>query len=79
MKIEHVSPELRAKAEACETPEEVFKLAKEEGIDLPDEALDSIAGGWKSQTCPKCGSKNIRRAGNKLGAQTECRDCGELF
>jgi len=45
MSLQHVTPELKAKALACETPEEMLALAKEEGYELSDEQLDSIAGG----------------------------------
>ena len=47
MKIEDVSPEIIEKAKACETPEQIFALAKEEGIELTDEQMDIIAGGGK--------------------------------
>ena len=45
MSLQRVTPELKAKALACETPEEMLALAKEEGYELSDEQLDSIAGG----------------------------------
>ena len=40
-----VSKEIKAKLDACKTKEEVLKLVADEGIELPDEALDQIAGG----------------------------------
>ena len=33
------------KARACDTPEELFALAKEEGVALSDEMLEQISGG----------------------------------
>lgn len=45
MKIEDLSPEVIEKAKACETPEQLFELAKTEGIELTDEQMDAIAGG----------------------------------
>ena len=65
MSLQHVTPELKAKALACETPEEMLALAKEEGYELSDEQLDSIAGGmnWDGSqdyyyvTCAACKSK----------------------
>lgn len=33
----HLDPELRAKAEKCESLEELVQLAKENGIELSDE------------------------------------------
>ena len=47
MKFEDLSPELQAKADACEAPEELLELAKEEGIELSDEDLENISGGWR--------------------------------
>ena len=46
MSLQRVTPELKAKALACETPEEILALAKEEGYELTDEDLEGISGGW---------------------------------
>ena len=58
------NPELRARFEACQTPEEVLALAKKEGIKLNDDQLESIVGGsaWSGsteyyKTCGHCGEK----------------------
>lgn len=67
MNIKDLSPELKEKARACHTPEELFELAKEEGMEIPDEELDGIAsGGWCSDHewgCPadKCGVYGVGR------------------
>ena len=66
MNIEGLSPELQEKARACRTAEELFELAKEEGMEIPDEQLDAIAGGWCSEHeggCPadKCGVYGVGR------------------
>ena len=45
MKIEDLSPELQEKAFACKTPEALISLAKEEGYELSEDELESIAGG----------------------------------
>ena len=45
MNIEDLSPELKEKILACKTPEDLLVLAKEEGYELSDEELQSIAGG----------------------------------
>ena len=45
MKLEDLSPELQDKARACNTPEELLALAKEEGYELSNEDLKGIAGG----------------------------------
>lgn len=45
MKFEELSPELQEKVAACKTAEEVFALAKSEGIELSEEDLEFISGG----------------------------------
>lgn len=41
----NISPELREKAMACETPEEILALAKKEGIKLSDAEMEAVSGG----------------------------------
>ena len=45
MNIEDLSAELKEKAQACKSPEELLALAKEEGFEISDEALEGISGG----------------------------------
>ena len=45
MKDNFIPKELQYKARMCRTSEELFNLAKEEGLELSDKDLDSIAGG----------------------------------
>ena len=37
-----------AKINACKGQEEILKVLKEEGIELTDEQLEAISGGWGS-------------------------------
>ena len=53
MDFEDLSPELQSKVRACKTPEEILALAKEEGYELTDEALEAIAGGSNWNNCEK--------------------------
>lgn len=46
MKFEDLTPELQAKAAACQTDEELLALAKDEGYELSVEELEGISGGW---------------------------------
>ena len=48
-----LSPELREKAKACKTPEEMLALAKKEGYKLSDEEMEAVSGG-KSWSCTHC-------------------------
>ena len=40
-----ISPELKEKARACKTPEEMMALAKTEGYKLSDEEMQAVSGG----------------------------------
>ena len=40
------NPELQEKLKACETPDELVALVKEEGMELTDEQIEAISGGW---------------------------------
>ena len=44
--LENLTEEQRLMAKDCKSPEEFLKLAGAEGIDLTDEQMDSISGGW---------------------------------
>ena len=46
MDFENLTEEQRQKARACRTTEEILALAKEEGMELTDEQLEGVAGGW---------------------------------
>ena len=64
MKLDEFSEELQAKVKACQTPEELRNVAKEEGLELTDQQLDAIAGGgfwdWCSDDCTSdCSSKGV--------------------
>ncbi len=41
-----LTDEQKEKAKQCETMEELTTLAGKEGIELPDEVLDAVAGGY---------------------------------
>ena len=43
--IKDLSPELQEKARACTSIDELLKLAKDNNVPLPDEALEAVAGG----------------------------------
>ena len=40
-----MTPEQMEKARACKSSDDLVKLAKDEGVELTDEQLDTIAGG----------------------------------
>ena len=51
--FEGLSDDLKAKATECRTSEELMNLAKTEGIELTDDQLDAISGGfdWTGGSC----------------------------
>ncbi len=84
---EHLTDEQRERAKECKSMDELMQLAGRIGVELPDEMLDTAAGGngyyavkssLSSANCPKCGrmidSYNDRRQfdGN-TGAKFWCR------
>ena len=81
MNPKNLDPELRAKVDACATPEEIVALAKEEGYALTDDEIDQISGGgvWNEDydgpTCPRCGADGAW--GN--GSTYKCPACGYEF
>ena len=50
MEFRDLTEEQKAKALACKTPEELLALAKAEGLEMSDEQLSEISGGWTP--CP---------------------------
>ena len=44
---ESLTEEQKEKLKACKTTEELIALAGEEGIELPDEMLEAVAGGHR--------------------------------
>ena len=51
MEFNDLTEEQKAKVMACKTTDELVALAEEEGVELSDEQLQSIAGG-DSFWCP---------------------------
>ena len=45
MNCNDLSPEMKERALACKTADEIVSLAKEEGVELSEEQLEAIAGG----------------------------------
>ena len=71
------------KAKDCKNQEELLAFAQAEGIQLTDEQLEAVSGGWCSETtepCPKCGSTSIKKEhrGNDVHMHTVfiCKKCG---
>jgi DNA-directed RNA polymerase subunit M/transcription elongation factor TFIIS len=70
------------KAKVCKNQEELLEFAKAEGIQLTDEQLEAVFGGFCSETtepCPKCGSTDVKKEhrGNDVHMRTVfiCKKC----
>ena len=81
--LKGLTKEQIAKVKACNNQEDLLALAKQEGIQLTDEQLEAVSGGWCSETsepCPKCGSNSINKEhrGNGVHMHTVfiCKKCG---
>lgn len=45
MNLDNLTDDQMARLNECDTPEELMSRIEEEGIELPDGALDDVAGG----------------------------------
>lgn len=74
MDLKDLSPEQRDKIVPGMSAEELFKLAKQEGVELSAEELDEISGGGKEWTdivvCFRCSTSYDRMKMKK------CPKCG---
>ena len=86
MKIEGLTPDEQSKLDACSTPDDLIALAQAEGIELTDEQLDGVSGGWSDDAepagpCPKCSSTNtemrwVKDWRNSGTTYKGCNNCG---
>ena len=82
MNYNDLNPELQEKVAACNTPEEIFALASEEGYELNEEELEQVSGGtsWNPKPkCPNCGSDDIGDNGLFAAYSYRCNACGKYF
>ena len=82
-----------AKAEEIKTPEEAFAFAKQAGVELTEDQLDQISGGWGSGgsdpkpevRCPYCGYTKFTAVGvqdgrgNEFGGYKRCWNCERIY
>lgn len=79
-----ISPELRQKAQACQSLDEKLELVKEAGIELTPEQLDQVSGGaWGDvvaffSICPNCEGWDVEYVGGENEGRTpyHCKSCG---
>ena len=54
--FDSLTDEQKKRASGLRTPEEMLAFAKEEGYELTDDQLETVAGGW---TCPDCSGYKV--------------------
>ena len=86
MKFEDLSPELQEKAAACKTAEEIFALAKSEGIELSDEQLEAVSGGalFSNFVCwlgchDYIATGEVRQGLSSIENEYRCKNCGNVY
>ena len=59
--LKGLTDEQIAKIKECKNNEEIFALAKQEGIELTDEQLEAVSGGncITGERCPRCNSDQV--------------------
>ena len=60
-RFEGISDEVKAKAIACKTPEEILELAESEGMPLTMEDLEEVAGGHAWERCGEVATGHCSR------------------
>ena len=75
MKLSDLSAEQQARVREAKSAQELFELAKNEGIELSEEDLEQVSGGWGGGSvddgglrCRTCGSSNVTVTGASSGS-----------
>lgn len=81
--LKGLSEEQIAKVKGCKNSEELLALAKDEGVELSNEQLESVNGGCFSSDgnkCPHCGydgQQTVLEGSNFK--KLYCRQCGKFI
>ena len=73
----NITPEFKEKAKG-KTADELLSLAQEEGIELTDEQLERVSGGWSTYRCHYCGSLDSDVIDDEYYTFI-CLECGRKF
>ena len=89
MDLRDLTAEQQAKIQRAKDPQELLALSMEEGIELTDDDLEKVSGGWddsdsSGQTCPVCGSVNVAiesfgSSGSFTGENYVCNNCSNVW
>lgn len=83
MRIEDLTPEQLKKAEG-KSGEELLALAQAEGVELSDEELEAVSGGFSYNktapyTCPLCGAQGTVKPNATKSDDWWCTACCKSF
>ena len=72
--LKGLTEEQIAKVKDFKTTEEILAFAKEEGIELTEEQLETVSGGgcFSTMKCPACGSTSYEIVDRKTESATDC-------
>ena len=79
--LKGLTEEQIAKVKACKSQEELLAIAKEEGVELTEEQLEAVSGGFCStptRQCPKCGGTYFEWGETAGLRRYYCKKCGIL-
>ena len=88
--LKGLTEEQIAKVKACKSQEELLTLARAEGIELSEEQLEAVSGGFCSSSdskwkCTKCGSTDTKvlerynEGTRNEYVRVHCNKCGNNF
>ena len=77
-----LTPELREKAMACKSVDELLRFADDNDLEVPVDALQGVAGGCGDVKCGYCGSSDLEYVGVQHVGQYylqvyKCKQCGK--
>lgn len=79
--LKGLTEEQITKLKSCSNAEEILSIAKEEGIELTDEQLETVSGGSIcAPVCPFCGTKDDVFKGTTEETESKyvCKRCGRI-
>ena len=84
MEYKDLTRKQKLAVQAAANPEEILELAKADGLELTDDELAAVAGGWGGndcvETCPTCGGTSFP-LDHTVGYDNcyKCDTCGTII
>ncbi len=78
--LKGLTEEQIAKIKGIDNARDLLQLAKDEGVELSDEQLAAVSGGYcNSDACPDCGCTQTNWFDNGYTRKYYCAKCGKLL